>query len=241
MKSLIACFAFTVLAATGSPALASPLALVYNGDGACPDDCAKSAALIAEKIGFRVRYINAETWDSSVFEDASLWIHPGGVASLAVDEFTSAQKQSIRNFIARGGGYVGFCAGAFFAADSFYSNGPSHRKFETLEILPVEAEVRPSKTQASMLYVEWGGVRRHLYFEGGAVFRSPIPAGVEVIGTYDDGGAATVRGLYGKGRVYITGPHPEAPQDWRTYFQLTDKDGLDEDLVKEMYSWAAGR
>lgn len=43
--------------------------------------------------------------------------------------------------------------------------------------------------------------------------------------------------MYGNGKVFITGLHPEAPQSWRTYYGINDSDGLDFDLVDEMISW----
>ncbi len=48
----------------------------------------------------------------------------------------------------------------------------------------------------------------------------------------------TIRTTYGAGRVYVTAVHPEAPQDWRTYYNVTDQDGLDTDLATDMVRWA---
>ena len=49
--------------------------------------------------------------------------------------------------------------------------------------------------------------------------------------------SATAAAMYGNGKVFITGLHPEAPQSWRTYYGINDSDGLDFDLVDEMISW----
>ena len=58
-----------------------------------------------------------------------------------------------------------------------------------------------------------------------------------MIAYYPNHQVAAARATYGKGKVFVTGLHPEAPQDWRDYYHLNDPDGSDEDLAVEMINW----
>jgi hypothetical protein len=49
---------------------------------------------------------------------------------------------------------------------------------------------------------------------------------------------AAARARYGKGHVFISGPHPEASRYWPPTW---DPDGLDNDLAVEMIREVAGR
>ena len=80
---------------------------------------------------------------------------------------------------------------------------------------------------------------RSVYWEGGPYFILAPQYGVEVIAQYPDQTPAAVRTSFGHGRVFVSGPHPEAPQKWRDYFNLEDPDGLDADLAQDMVEWAA--
>ena len=122
---------------------------------------------------------------------------------------------------------------------------------ETLAVTPWTAHTSDygdnTEHGAIVLPVEWLGLTRQLYWEGGPYFVTPqkpldpalfsVP---EIVAHYADGQIAAVRNSYGRGRVFVSGPHPEAPQFWRDYFHLVDSDGLDLDLAQSMVRWAAG-
>ena len=46
-----------------------------------------------------------------------------------------------------------------------------------------------------------------------------------------------MRTSYGKGRVWVTGLHPEAPQWWKDTSGYSDPDGDDSDIVVKMLQW----
>ena len=234
----LAC-AFLVIGSTNlfadEPPVLKQNALVYKGPGACDEGCAESAALMAELAGFNPVFVGPDETDPKIFDSAAVWIQPGGKASLVGRAMNEGLKDRIRAFVRRGGGYVGYCAGGFFATE----------KIGTLSDRGLGLIVGRSRLykkvsgSAAVVDLSWAGSRRQVYWEGGpAFYPPPSGAGVDITATYPDGSAASIRGMYGTGRVYVTGMHPEAPQKWYDYYHLTDSDGLDHELAVDMIKWA---
>jgi glutamine amidotransferase-like uncharacterized protein len=219
-----------------SSSVRADLALVYRGPGSCEEGCSEAAASVAEQDGYKVEYVGPDSNDPALFAHAKVWIQPGGVAATVVESMSADLKNQLRTFIARGGGYVGFCAGAFTATARVGST-----RVNGLGILPGLTRLYKGSDPGSILEFIWRGLTRHLYWEGGPYFVFSASSGVEQIATYPDDSAAAVRAAYGKGRVFVTGAHPEAPADWRKNPDLDDPDGLDHDLAIEMVRWATGR
>jgi glutamine amidotransferase-like uncharacterized protein len=227
-----------------SSAQAAQRALIYNGPGACSDGCYQAAYLMALKAGLDPVYVGAKALSAvttkedavTLFKDVAVWIQPGGKSSIAMNSMTVQLKDTLKEFVNSGGGYVGFCAGAFAATDWV---GTSN--YRGLNFMPGRTEVYHTNQTAEIIPLNWNGKTRYVYWEGGP-FIDHIPEGkAEVRATYPNGQIAAARSVYGKGRVYVTGLHPEAPQDWRDYYRLKDADGLDDDLVMEMINWVTAR
>lgn len=216
-----------------------PLALIYRGPGACDDSsvsCSDAAAIIARRAGFDYQFVSNDAFDrraaqnemKALFSKASLWIQPGGYSTTAYKSMSHRLRKEIKRFVFNGGGYVGFCAGAFMAV-------------HWLKIFPSQATLfnyEPSKQNVDYAFipVTWAGEERSLYFEGGP-FLSHEATGVDVVARYKDGTIAAARTLYGKGRVFIVGAHPEAPSLWSEEDGLSDPDGEDHDLATQMLQW----
>lgn len=240
MKRSLTAITFAILTLINFSAAAAEsaagLALVYKGPGACEEECSESSAEIAKLAGLTPVFVGPDAVDPKIFEGAVVWIQPGGKSSTVAKTMHPTLKENLKRFVAEGGGYVGFCAGGFFATAMVGST-----ENQGLGLLPGRSQLVDLEDPAVMVDVTWGGNSRHLYWEGGPYFTFEKHEVVEITATYADGTAASARAAYGKGRVYVTGPHPEAPGFWREYFKLSDRDGLDEDLAKEMVVWASGR
>jgi hypothetical protein len=98
--------------------------------------------------------------------------------------------------------------------------------------------IKPS-LDYSLPMLNWGGLKRQVFFEGGPYFYGFQEQG-EAMATYDSGYAAAVRAVFGKGRVYVSGPHPEAPLIWTEEDGIQDPDGIDQDIAVHMVRWASG-
>jgi glutamine amidotransferase-like uncharacterized protein len=216
---------------------AAPNALVYKGPGACDEDCSAAAALMAQMAGLNPVYVGPAETDPKLFDNAVVWIQPGGESRTVGRNMTAELKQRIRDFVRGGGAYVGFCAGGFYATARIGELSDAG-----LGLITGTSKLFEGIDQdAGITALNWGGKTRDLYWEGGPSFYAPTDGspGPEVVATYPDHTAAAVRAAYGAGRVFVSGVHPEAPQWWRDYYKLSDGDGLDYDLAVGMIRWAA--
>lgn len=234
--TLLAGFALATLSVTAqaAPKPDKPIALVYAGPGSCSEACSNAAALQAEHVGLQVVFVGPQESDLSIFKNAVVWIQPGGKSSVVSKNMTAELKQAIRDFVAQGGAYVGFCAGGFFATEYIRD-----KEAIGLGLLPGKSFLYAGVSDSPVILpLTWNGVLRDIYWEGGPYFTATEKEGVEILATYPDGSAATLRTHYGKGRVAVTGAHPEAPPQWREGLAIPDTDGLDYELAEDMIRWS---
>jgi len=231
----------------GTSAQAADLALVYSGAGTCAKGCAEEAALMAVRAGFEVKLVGGEPLAPELWARAKVWIQPGGRVEAQAQAMSEDLKKQIKGFVKRGGGFVGFCAGAFFAAESFGWRLKDGSVFERagLGLLPFKGRLfAPKRSRAEVLPIFDRGRERYVYWELGSYYqRREIPAQAELLSSYDREGehVAALRAEFGEGRVSVSGYHPEAPNFWRQMFSLKDPDGLDFHEAEEMIRWAADR
>lgn len=234
------------------------VALIYNGPGSCEDetledpkpeirDCSAAAATVARKAGLIPKFVGPDAVDgqstpeqiNALFESGRVWIQPGGNSGEAFDSMSDELLRGLTTFVRSGGGYVGFCAGAFMATELIGKKGnPGLGIFPGRSVLYPHGAERPDLDYI-LEPILWKGVKRKVFLEGGPYLILPESSKVEVIATYGSGAVATARTKYGKGRVYITGLHPEAPLRWTQEDGLVDPDGIEQDLAAEMVRWAA--
>ena len=209
-----------------------PIALVYKGPGSCVEDCSEASAHMAELAGFTAVYIGPDETNPNVFSNAKVYIQPGGNSWAVGVNMHPTLKRNLRTFIANGGGYVGFCAGAFYAADTI-------KNYPRMDLFRGNSVFYKWMPQSPIIEkMTWKGKTRHVYWEGGPYLQLYKGSGFEVIAKYSNGLPAAVQGAYGNGRVSVIGHHPEAPQWWREDPFIADPDGLDYDIAIDMIHWA---
>ena len=150
-------------------------------------------------------------------------------------------RSSLVDFVEKGGGYVGFCAGAYMATSRI-----GRTRYAGLGIFPGGTSpygtgvIRPD-LDYSLQNLTWQGVSRLVFYEGGPFLYGLNPAAdhSETLALYDSGFVAAARAIFGKGRVVVSGPHPEAPAIWTEEDGIHDPDGEDIDLAIDMVRWAA--
>lgn len=231
-------FSFFLLIQNFTSAQAAPLAVIWSGHGSCNEGCAEAAGKVAKQAGYRVEFVTTRNFSATLLERASIWVQPGGDGIKAAQTLGPKRLSMIRDFVAKGGSYIGFCAGAFLAdhwVDDFNT-------VAGLGITPVvtadfaKAELGSSET---LLDINWNGKIRSVYFSEGATFKPADEAQVDVIAYYASpklpNAPAAWENSFEKGKVVVSGVHPEAPQSWKDDTGQEDQDGDDIDLAVDLF------
>ena len=134
---------------------------------------------------------------------------PGGIGEQVVAQ--QADIPAIIQFVKNGGRYLGICMGAYMASQGEYG---------VLGLFPAPAKVYFKEPGAQIavedgeISVNWRGKTRSVFYGGGPAYTIPSgTAGVTVLATYSNGEVATAVASYGKGKVAVTAPHVEAPDE----------------------------
>ena len=215
---------------------ASDLAVVYRGKGACPA-CYKGAAKAALAAGLRVIYVTDRLRDFSILKEAKVWIQPGGTSKTALLAMGEAYLERLRDFVAQGGGYVGFCAGAFLATAENGSTGLAGLGIVPGRTIPIFEDFS-REDHPYLLNLVWGGHPRVIYFNGGPYFdlSSVNDPSLKILATYADFDhkVAALQVNFGKGKVAVSGAHPEELNAVKLSRFFKDPDGNDRGLAVEM-------
>ena len=213
-------------------------ALVWGGPGACEDGCIEAALHVSKLAGFDPMVVNPENFDSSLFESAKVWIQPGGKSGAASNAMGSKIRNAIKTFVSQGGGYVGFCAGAFLTTPKV-----GQTSLPGLGIVNGKTKVyRRAKGYPSVeKMITPKGIQYH-YWEGGPwfSFSNSQLKNIIIKSRYQTINAINaIDTSFGLGRISVSGTHPEAPKWWYDDSHISDFDGLDHQIAAEMIKWAA--
>lgn len=189
-------------------------ALIYNGP-VSGDDCPEAMAAIAKAVGLKVRFVSVPRDIPHLLDNAAVFIIGGTEDEMGpmVKAFTPKVTSSIKEYIRKGGRYMGICGGGFMASTGWHE-GSEYVK--GLSIIPAEASVFQDSFEAKIIPVRWEGKVRSIYFQAGPCFQlTKTNETVQIVATYSDGSIAALMSTYGKGRVAVCGPHPEARESWK--------------------------
>lgn len=217
---------------------------IFDGKGAPNDGIENVSGRIMSIPEATVTRVKAEEWATIDLKQFDVVAFSGGSGSQQAEAIGETGRNNVREFIRGGGGYVGVCAGAYLACSNFkwglgILNGSTvSSKWQRGKAF-LDSEVTEEGRQ---LLGDVKGIFKVRYGNGPvikpagrsdlppyttvAVFKSEIaengtPVGVMV------GSPAQALATFGKGRVFISSPHPE------------NTPGL-EHLIPRGVLWAAG-
>lgn len=217
--------------------MSRPLALVYRGPASRPAGCAEAVARLLDGSPFDldVRFTGPREelpLTADVLAVATVYAQPGGGTLRAGYRRMRRHRAEIRDWVAGGGRYLGFCLGGYLAGAT---PGFGLLPGDTDQYVATEGATVGS-TADTLVEVSWRGRRRQLYFQDGAVFRLDDDADATVLAHYPNGEIAALATPFGAGRVAVVGPHPEATPDWFADSGLRPRPALDlgHDLIEEV-------
>lgn len=225
--------------------LTSVKVAMYNGSGAW--NYGKIAfPRFLDWAGCTYANVSGQDIIDGCLEDFDILYWPGGDYVAYWGEMGAEGKQAVQEFISNGGGYLGICAGAYYACDYmvWMDDGnfpPPDYKVEgddlNLDLIdavawgPIfEIADRPepgcAMTQIDIVDHTHPVSRdlpdtMQIIYCGGPYFEPNEGAQISIIGKYNliDKIAITAN-AYGEGRVFLISPHPEIEED-------TDRDGFE--------------
>ncbi len=164
-----------------------------------------------------------EVINSDWAQKAHLFIIPGGRDLPYVSKLKNAGTEAIRNYVLRGGNFLGICAGAYFASSyvEFDKGGPLHvegardlRFFSGRAIGPIFGTFSyKNRCGAEIIPISYHDERTKIsamcYYHGGCYFEELKSPSHSVLATYKNGLAAIVRRPVGKGQAVLSGVHFE--------------------------------
>lgn len=214
------------------PKVAKPLrAAIYADKGGSNVPVAELLALAPE---YELRVLDAEDYRRGGLDGVDLLVQPGGLSKVQYDNLGPEGVAALKRYVTEGGRYYGICAGAFLASQPV---PPTERGMSRLGLVPFKADspdhyrgwapMKVAFTDEGRASLGLTSKNRTMMYWGGPAFLDgdPVPdSDVKVWGRYvgrivntyssrpiEDmsGKAALVGGRVGKGRVFVTCPHPE--------------------------------
>ena len=175
--------------------------------------------------------VDGEAVRAGALDAADVLVMPGGSSVTEAKTLGAEGREKVKDFIRRGGGYVGTCAGCCLLME------PASHHPDMLHLIPFKFGPSGGKADMSIAFNErataLAGIKKgkvSVRFSEGPVLLPSTPvedANIEVVATYDSdlnsmgekerpsraGCAAAVAGTYGKGRIFVFAVHPEYDVD----------------------------
>lgn len=161
--------------------------------------------------------------DPELLNNYEIIVLPGGGA--ADYRYEISNHDSVRSFVENGGLFVGFCAGAYYAADIFSWQGTEYdyplEIFSGSSIGPLSGQINWGEQALLKLNPDHPAnesfdLELDIYYFDGPYFKphdngEEVNAGIiEVLAYYDvNNQPAVIAGRFGKGGYLLFGPHPE--------------------------------
>jgi glutamine amidotransferase-like uncharacterized protein len=206
--------------AAATAAGARPLALVYRGPASSPGIPADTAAFLRTcRQHFHVEFCGPHHGDlpinAATLARASLYVQPGGGNDfVGAWRSVRAYADPLREYVHRGGRYLGICMGGYLAG-----SGPG------FNLLPGNcddytatrgAEIHGARN--AVITIRWPASHhralRTIFYQDGPYFWLERGARARVMARYTNGRIAAMVAPFGHGVVGVSGPHPEANRSW---------------------------
>lgn len=213
--------------------LQSQQVLIYSDDGAWEDGVIALEHFFDNQNITHTRLyaadLNADIWN----KEALAIVFPGGYAYNYQIAISWSAINEIRSYVAKGGGYIGICAGAYFASkivaweDEKYPyelalfDGMAFGSLKYIAPWPNYAMTDITLNPNNPINTGKPAKNTVLYY-GGPIFKPNAGVQVDTIATWDaaENTLAIINFEYEKGKVLLIGPHLEIEEN-------DDRDGTD--------------
>ncbi len=189
-------------------------ALIYNGS-VSDADSTQAIADVIKRTNLPVRYISDLEKLPMLLKAAKVFVIGGTEDDVEplIEEFTPEIVSALKTYLHNGGRYLGVCGGAFVASVGWHEDD---RFVEALGIVPAKSDAYDEDFVPKIYLINWLGEERLMYYQAGPTFDLVQSSeSVEVIAYFENHQIAALMSSFGKGKVAVLGPHPEAPESWK--------------------------
>ena len=215
-------------------------------------------------MGCNVKIVNADSIKSDCLNHFNVLAFPGGESNPDPwEELGLDGKSKIQRFIRTGGGYIGICLGALFASDKGYFWGTKWGVDELyLDLFPGVAycgqeKISPKGSWPLMTNLKISSHTHPItdslpkrikvvFYPNGPYLQPYKGTNITIVATFEiTGSPAMVAFEYGKGRVFLSGPHPEievdSDRDGSSKFNALSDEGSEWPLLLAVMKWLNAR
>ena len=174
-----------------------------------------------ESEGIRCRVLDRTRILPEELRRLRAYIVPGGYSTFQNTATGTPGLNAIREFVEKGGRYLGICAGAYLASRDVYwegehypyplelFDGTAQGALENVAIWPEESGVSVTLTEKGTQRGLTAEAEGDFYYKGGPRFYGG--SDYSVLARYPDNTAAIISRKYGYGEVILSGIHFERP------------------------------
>jgi biotin--protein ligase len=192
---------------------------IYNDIGVAPAVTCLVQSL--EKLAYTPTFINAEHLINKGLMDATVLFFPGGADQFYCQKLNGAGTTHIKDWVFKGGTYIGICAGAYFGSGfcEFDKNGPQEivgkrelAFFPGTTVGPLYGEYTyAGHISAKAVSIDYNQKTFPVYYNGGCLFKDAEKReGVKILGRFSDTSMPAIIEIpYGKGKAILSGIHFE--------------------------------
>lgn len=181
---------------------------------------------------YRFKIFTRHQLEDNFFDDVDMIAFPGGTGDAdTYDWMLKENAPHIRNFVNRGGRYLGICMGAYWADRNYFNILNNVRAVQYIR-RPHTDTRRP---HAKACPITWQGHSERMYFYDGCAL---IGTGFETVARYANGDAMAII----QNRIGLIGCHPESQEFWydkrylKPHWHQGRHNQLLQDFVSDLFS-----
>jgi glutamine amidotransferase-like uncharacterized protein len=186
-----------------------PKIFIFLNDPECSVICC-AGMYEALSENYNIQIFTKHDLSVKLLKKADIIAFPGGIGnSGSFEELLEDKVDIVKEYLAKGGRYLGICMGAYWAG---------HYYFDILDGIKVVQYIKRRDTEIKRSYatiaeVNWNNHKENMYFYDGCAFICK-PHKQKTIATYANGDPMAIM----QNRIGLIGCHPESSLSW--YRQL---------------------
>jgi glutamine amidotransferase-like uncharacterized protein len=153
---------------------------------------------------YNIKLFSKDEVDPTFFDDVDIVAFPGGGGNS--DRFDTLLKWNhdpVKEFLNRGGKYLGICMGAYWADRHYFNILNDVRVMQYIK----QPNTDTRRPHPKAMPVNWLGVNERMYFYDGCAF---VGDNMDVVATYSNGDAMAII----QNNIGLIGCHPESHEWW---------------------------